>query len=218
MPGTTNSRHLSEDMGSRPRRLARLVAAGVSLKYPTKITPQIERDDGICAQTLIDRVASDFCDHTRRLVRCVGADCQGRQDAGVAVAALRLTQLGAAVGRSRRTCAGVGVSSSVRAQQDQYVPSVSSNSRKDLARENAHARPKRVWRRLHYNPNATLSLRRLVPAHDYPLVLRQRTLPPSHRVQAERERRRSRYITWNAFLPLLFKLVPKGGGQVDQVG
>ncbi|KAH9158881.1 hypothetical protein EDB89DRAFT_1917250 [Lactarius sanguifluus] len=259
------ARQLSEDMGSRPRRLARLVAAGVpqifnlshslaytnssekinrplttDQDYPSKwrhrsdselnkdpgarlpepkvniyfarqpghrpVPPSLpvgpasrRRDDGVCAQTLIARVASDFCHHTRRLIRYVGADiCQGRQDAGVAVAALRL--LAGRGGRARAQ----GRGKAVRFALNKINP----------VRENAHAWPKRVCT----TTPTPLSLRGLVPAHEYPFVLRQRTRPPSYRVQAERERRRSRYISWNAFPLLLFELVPKGGGQVDQVG
>ncbi|KAH8977791.1 hypothetical protein EDB86DRAFT_3091422 [Lactarius hatsudake] len=134
-------------------------------------------------------------------------------------------ELGAAVGRSRRTCAGARqrASSSVRAQQDQYVPSVSSLKFSEIPGARECTCPAKT--RLHYDPNAALPLRAnaapplrgLVPAHEYPFVLHQRTRPPSHRIQAERERRRSRYISWNAYALLLFELVPKDGGQVDQV-
>ncbi|KAH8979672.1 hypothetical protein EDB86DRAFT_2835780 [Lactarius hatsudake] len=258
MPGTTNSRQLSEDMGSRPRRLALLVAAGVSLKYPTFLislayTNSSEKDPGarlpslevnvipsvfpadlsidpfrpvspqdplhgdatmVSAQTLIARVASDFCHHTCRLIRCVGADIyQGRQDAGVGVAALRLAG-----------CRCWPVEEDVRGREAEGKQFGSRSTRSFSEIPGARECTCPAKTRLHYDPNAALPLRAnaapplrgLVPAHEYPFVLHQRTRPPSHRIQAERERRRSRYISWNAYALLLFELVPKDGGQVDQ--
>ncbi|KAH9003912.1 hypothetical protein EDB83DRAFT_2466800, partial [Lactarius deliciosus] len=171
MPGTTNFRQLSENTGSRPRRLARLVAAGVSLKYPTflislaytnslPVRPASRRrDDGICAQTLIARVASDFCHHTRRLIRCIGADIsQGRQDAGVAVVARRLVSSPPYCSYLMRTDpAGyrswpVDVDVRGRGAEGKQFGSRSTrsvrasppNSCRDLVRENAYAWLKRV--------------------------------------------------------------------------
>ncbi|KAH8978110.1 hypothetical protein EDB86DRAFT_979261 [Lactarius hatsudake] len=213
MPGTTNSRQLSEDMGSRPRRLARLVAAGVSLKYPTfliflaytnsseKSKHQIisakdtglaqnstriqvpacpssnlpvgpasrRRDDGVCAQTLIARVASDFCHHTRRLIRCVGADiCQGRQDGGVGVAALRLVNSPSYCSCSMRTdpagCCSWPVEVDVRGREAEgkQFGSFALNKIKCICLAET---------RLHYDPNAALPFRGLIPAHEYPLIV-----------------------------------------------
>ncbi|KAH8991811.1 hypothetical protein EDB86DRAFT_1569169 [Lactarius hatsudake] len=217
-PSTPVSCLQLSDNTYRPRRLARLVAAGVSLKYPTFLiflayTNSSEkvpacpssnlpmgpasqrRDDGVCAQTLIARVASDFCHHTQRLIHCVGADiCQGRQDGGVGVAALRLVNSPSYCLCSMRTdpagCCSWPVEVDVRGREAEgkQFGSFALNKIKCICLAET---------RLHYDPNAALPFRGLIPAHEYPL---------------------SRYISRNGYTLLLLERVPKDGGQVDQVG
>lgn len=116
---------------------------------------------------------------------------------------MRTTRLGAAAGRPRRMGASARkICGSVRAQRD----------RPGAAREFTYL----AEAPLPHDPNLTLPLP--IPALEPPLALHQRIALSFHEVHAERRHRWSHYISWNMSPLLLFELVPKDGGQFDQIG
>ncbi|KAH9012990.1 hypothetical protein EDB85DRAFT_990460 [Lactarius pseudohatsudake] len=126
-------------------------------------------NDSTLAQT---RRSCSFHRHARRPIRC----SQGRKDEGASVATLRpvslppyfscsmrTTRLGTAANRSRRTCAGARR----RASDPGFVLVL-----------NKFAPPPP-------DPNVTLSIPGLAPAHGSPRLLHRRSPPPSQSVRAE---------------------------------